>query len=221
MIDDRIPGSSKLFASRRSRPNVSSVLVSTPESNAIRMSSDLTADDLLALQDAKDFELVDGKLVERETGNISSGIAAYLTGLISIFCRKNHLGWVCGSDGGFIFLRDGKENVRRPDISFFKSGRLPPGRGWAQGYERIAPDLAVEVLSPNDLASEVDVKIEEYQTVGVRLIWVINPISRTVTVFRNNGTVARLHEADQLDGEDVLVGFICSIAEILEVVPAE
>jgi len=186
----------------------------------IRSNVDLTVDDLLGLPSAKDFELVDGQLVRREMGNISSEIAGYLCGLISIFCRKNRLGWVCGSDGGFIFQRDGKDNVRRPDISFFKSGRLPAGQSRAQGYERIAPDLAVEVLSPNDLASEVDVKVEEYLTVGVRLIWIINPFSRTVTVFRLDGAMSRLHETDQLDGENVLPGFTCSIAEILEIAPA-
>lgn len=180
----------------------------------------LTAEDLLGLASSKDFELVDGLLVEREMGNIASEIAGYLCGLISIFCRKNRLGWVCGSDGGFIFQRDGKDNVRRPDISFFKSGRLPAGQSRAQGYERISPDLAVEVLSPNDLASEVDVKVEEYLSVGVRLIWIINPISRTVTVIRLDGSLSRLHETEQLDGENVLPGFTCSIADILEIASA-
>ncbi|MDB5392215.1 MAG: hypothetical protein JWM11_7861 [Planctomycetaceae bacterium] len=179
----------------------------------------MTSDDLLRLPNEKHFELIDGNLAERKTGNESSEIATYLGGLISLFCRKNRLGRVCGADGGFIFLRDGKENVRRPDISFFKSGRLPAGQSWAKGYEGIAPDLAVEVLSPNDLASEIDVKIEEYQTAGVRLIWIVNPTSRTVTVLRLDGSMSRLHEAEQLNGEDVLPGFACSIAEILELPP--
>lgn len=179
----------------------------------------ITPDELLQRPDEKDFELTAGALVQRKTGNESSEIATYLAGLIAIHCRKNRLGRVCGSDGGFIFIRDGKENVRRPDVSFFKSGRLPPGQSWAKGYELIAPDLAVEVLSPNDLASEIETKIEEYQTVGVRLIWVVNPPSRTVTVLRLDGSVSRLHAVDVLDGEDVIPGFTCSIAEILEVPP--
>jgi Uma2 family endonuclease len=190
-----------------------------PAENSIADSQILSSDELQILPDEKDFELIQGELVERKTGNESSEIATYLGGLIAIFCRKNRLGRVCGADGGFIFARDGKENLRRPDVSFFKSGRLALGQSWAKGYEHIPPDLAVEVLSPNDLASEIEVKIEEYQTVGVRLIWVIDPASRTAMILRLDGSVARFHEADHLDGEDVLPGFRCSIAEILEVAP--
>jgi len=181
---------------------------------------DLAATDLLILPDEKEFELIDGQLVKREMGNISSGIAIYLGGLISIFCRKNHLGWVCGADGGFVIAQAGKESVRRPDISVYKVGRLPPGQGWASAYELIAPDLAVEVVSPNDLATEVETKIEDFQSAGVKLIWVIHPVNRIVTTYRLDGRVTRLHESDQLDGEDVLPGFSCSIAETLEIPPS-
>jgi Uma2 family endonuclease len=80
------------------------------------------------------------------------------------------------------------------------------------GYIRISPDLAVEVLSPNDLAYEVDQKVEEYFSVGVRLIWVINPEKRTVIVYRPDGTATKLSEKDTLEGEEVLPGFSCSIS---------
>jgi Uma2 family endonuclease len=80
-----------------------------------------------------------------------------------------------------------------------------------KGHVRIAPDLAVEVVSPRDLAPELDEKLEDYRKAGVRLVWVISPESRTVTIYRGDGSVSRLHEDDVLSGEDVIPGFRCEV----------
>ena len=72
---------------------------------------------------------------------------------------------------------------------------------------KIPPDLAVEVVSPNDTAYEVDEKLEDYRSVDVPLVWVINPNSRTVKIHRGDGSVSYLHEADELSGENVIPGF--------------
>jgi len=200
---------------------MSPVFEAEVDSKPLSDRSDMAVEDLQRLSEEKDYELHDGQLVERNMGNEASETALNLGALINLFCRKHRLGRVCGADGGFIVLRDGKESLRRPDISFFKRGRLPPGQGWATGYERIPPDLAVEVLSPNDLVYEVDAKLEEYLRLGVRLIWVVHPATRIVTVIRLDGTTSRLHATDELQGEDVLPGFACSVAEIFEVAPAD
>jgi Uma2 family endonuclease len=106
--------------------------------------------------------------------------------------------------------------VRKPDVSFLCSGRLPGNRP-ARGYDAIPPDLAVEILSPRDLASDIDMKVEEYLRAGVRLVWVVNPDARTVRIHRADRTITGLHEGDELSGEDVLPGFACKVAEIFEI----
>jgi Uma2 family endonuclease len=83
-----------------------------------------------------------------------------------------------------------------------------------KGWARIPPDLAVEVISPNETAYELEDKLEDYQKVGVRLIWVINPKTRTVRVHRGDGSVSYLHEDEELSGEDVVPGFRCPVRAI-------
>ena len=86
----------------------------------------------------------------------------------------------------------------------------------------LAPDLAVEVISPNDLASEVNEKIDEYLSAGVSLVWVIDPDSKTVSVYRKDGSTARLRESDELSGEDVIPGFSCKVNDIFaDVMPPD
>ena len=82
------------------------------------------------------------------------------------------------------------------------------------GWLRIVPDLVVEVISPNDLAYEVDEKIEMFLKAGVPLIWVVNPDVRTIRILRADGSTAILREGDELSGESVLPGFTCPVASI-------
>jgi Uma2 family endonuclease len=81
------------------------------------------------------------------------------------------------------------------------------------GFIKVPPDLAVEVLSPNDLAYEVDRKVAEYFSAGVRLIWIVNPETRSVTIYRPDGTASKLNDRDTLEGEDVLPGFRCPVRD--------
>ena len=78
----------------------------------------------------------------------------------------------------------------------------------------IAPDLAVEVISANDLVAELDEKTEEYLAAGIPLVWVIDPEVRTVVIHRGDGTLAKLRENDDLTGESVIPGFHCKVAEL-------
>jgi Uma2 family endonuclease len=88
-----------------------------------------------------------------------------------------------------------------------------------EGWARIAPDLVVEVISPNDLAYEVDEKVEEYGRVDVPLTWVVNPHTRTVVVHRADGSISRLREGDELSGESVIPGFRCPVSAIFPPAP--
>ena len=93
--------------------------------------------------------------------------------------------------------------VRRPDVSFVKRGRLP-GDVSPDGWIKIPPDLAVEVVSPNDVVEELEAKLEDYQKAGIPLVWVIYPKRRKARVFRLDGTEVVLSEDDELSGEDII-----------------
>ena len=95
-------------------------------------------------------------------------------------------------------------------------GRFPNERV-PKGYIRIPPDLAVEVVSPNDLADHMDFKVEEYLEAGVSLVWVISPNAETVTVHRADGSVTKLHNTDELSGETLLSGFRCKVSDLFVV----
>jgi Uma2 family endonuclease len=169
-----------------------------------------TPQELLDRTDQKDYELVDGILWERSVSALSSFVAFRLGALLSDFCVRFGRAWGFGADCGYLLAPD---TVRKPDVSVVLAERLPAskiGTGWLA----VAPDLAVEVLSPGDLIYAVDAKIEEYRKAGVRLVWILNPEQRTARIHRIDGSVALLHEADTLDGEDVLPGFRCLLASL-------
>src|SRR5687767_3124919 len=118
----------------------------------------ITPDDLLKLPDSLDYELLDGRLVERHTGLESSEIAARLVGLLIIFLRDHRLGRAFGADASYQCFPDAPQKVRKPDVSFVRSGRFPGDRA-PTGHGKIAPDLAVEVVSPGDLSYEIEEKV--------------------------------------------------------------
>lgn len=173
-----------------------------------------TADEFLSLPDSKDFELVDGMLVERHMGSVSSWVGGQVYRAIGNFLDHDRQGWCWPADNGYQCFPDSPKTVRKPDVSFIRLGRLP-GERLPAGYVRIAPDLAVEVISPNDLAYEVDDKVLDYFAARVRLVWVVNPEARIVRVYRLDGTISQLTDQDHLDGEDVLPGFRCPVSQIL------
>jgi Uma2 family endonuclease len=175
-----------------------------------------TPEDLLALPEPVQYELVDGQLVERNMGALSSLIGLTLGHFMRAHCEPKH-GWVFGADCGYQCFPDDPNKVRKPDVSFVRRERLPGGP--PKGHIRLAPDLAAEVLSPNDLATEVETKVQEYLGAGVKLVWVVNPDLRTVRVHRADGSITGLSEHDELDGEDVLSGFRCRVGELFT--PAE
>ena len=174
-----------------------------------------TPEDLLSLPDAVNYELVDGNLVERNSGSESSVIAALIATVLNNFIRGKRIGLVFGADCGYQCFPDAPEEVRKPDVSVVASGRLP-GDKPPKGHTKIAPNLAVEVISPNDLAYEIEDKVAEYLAAGVKLVWVVNPASRTVRVHSgpNSGI---LRSDDTITGGDVLPGFECRVAEFFEI----
>ena len=172
-----------------------------------------TIEEFLALPDHKSYELVDGELVEVYVSNLSSWVGVKTSTMLANFSTGRRVGEVFGADSFYQCFPNRQDRARKPDVSFIRQERLP--ENWmADGYFTIAPDLAVEVLSPNDLVYKVQRKIREYLDAGVKLIWEINPEQRMILVHRANGTVTKLNESDTLSGEDVIPGFSCLVADL-------
>lgn len=176
----------------------------------------MTADELMDLpDDGHRYELVRGELRAMplrgwEHGCESIAIAASLAPHV----RRNRLGGVAGADTGF-WLTRGPDTVRAPDMAFVRRERLPAGAA-GRGYFDGAPDLAVEVISPNDRYSEVDEKIGEWLAHGTRMVLVVDTRRRSVTVHRPGQPVRMLGVDDMLNGEDVVPGWTMPVRDILD-----
>ena len=172
-----------------------------------------TPEDLLSIPEAKGCELVDGLLVERNMGAESTWITTRLARYLDVFCDANRLGWVFTGEAGYLCFPFAPTLVRKPDASFVRRGRLPGGLP-PTGHILLPPDLAVEVVSPNDLYYEVEREIHEYLRAGVPLVWVINPPTQVVRIHRPGGSLTDLEGQQELTGENVLPGFRCRVADL-------
>ncbi len=173
-----------------------------------------TPEDLLKMPDGDRYELVDGQLVEHNMSYWSCYVAGRLYARLNGFCEANQPGWVSGEGTTYQCFPDAPQRVRRADVSFIRLERMSLEQANAEGHTLIAPDLAVEVVSPNELLYEVHAKVQEFMRAGTRLVWVVNPQTRIVEVHRAHGQGAILREDDELDGEQVLPGFHCKVAEL-------
>lgn len=180
--------------------------------NAPLLQGTYTPDDLLQLSEPG-YELLDGHLVEKGMGAKASAVETALIMLLGPFVRAGRLGFVLGGEGGGFELFPGRNRVRKPDVSFIRRGRLPDDV-LPDGWVKIPPDLAAEVVSPNDKAEEVFAKAREWLGVGVRLLWVLSPASRTVFVLHPDGRAAWVGAGGTLGGEDVVPGFTCAVDDL-------
>ena len=174
----------------------------------------LTADDLLRLSsDGVRGELIRGVLSETmPTGREHGQIAANLTILLGVFVKPRKLGVLTTSDSG-VQLEHDPDTVREPDVAFFSAEKSPLDER-VTGYAQVAPDLAVEIVSPSDRLPAVNDKAMMWLRYGVRLVWVVRPDERRVDVHRDGHAVVTLTESGALDGMDVLPGFPCPVREI-------
>ncbi|MDZ4684324.1 MAG: Uma2 family endonuclease [Planctomycetaceae bacterium] len=172
----------------------------------------MTPEEFLKLPDRRFYELVDGQLVETNMSLEACCVAGQFIHYLIAYVNQHGLGHVFTSEATYRCYPDAPDKVRRPDVSFIARGRLSREQ-FAEGHCLISPDLVVEVISPNDLFYDVEAKVQEYRSAGVRLIWVASPRSRSVTVHRLDGSEDHFGEESQLSGEDVLPGFQMRVAE--------
>ena len=157
------------------------------------------------------WELVDGELVEMTpSSERSSNTGASIVALLFNHVVPNGLGRVYNSEGGFV-LFSGRQTVLAPDVAFVAAERVPQGDA-RDHFSRLAPDLAVEVLSPSDSLREARDKVAMYLAAGVRLVWLVDPLEQTVIVFRPDAAPETLDATMTIDGGDVLPGFSTPIA---------
>jgi Uma2 family endonuclease len=155
-------------------------------------------------------ELVDGVLVEKGMGFLESYLAGALIEILRGFVKPRHLGLVTAPDG---MVRLAPGLVRIPDVAFVSWARLPGRRVPREPIPDLSPDLAVEVLSESNTADEMARKRREYFAAGVRLVWQVAPLTRTVEVYTAPEQVTVLHEEDTLEGGAVLPGFALPLRE--------
>jgi Uma2 family endonuclease len=174
----------------------------------------MTADELWQLHiPDKRVELVRGVLVVRELPGYRHGeVAARLAKLLMDHADAHGLGDVVVGDTGFK-VASAPDTVRGPDIAFVCRDRLP--HPVPAGFAEFAPDLAVEVLSPNDRPGEVLAKVADWLNAGTTLVWVVDPVRRSARVYRQDGSESVIQADGDLSGEHVLPGFSAPLATML------
>jgi Uma2 family endonuclease len=163
----------------------------------------------------KGFEWVDGQAVEKPMGAQSSHVNRRLSTRLGAYVDDNDLGFVVDSECGFRIFPKKPRQIRKPDMSYIAKGRLPNNK-LPEGDVTIAPDLAVEVISPNDVAQEIELRISDLHSAGIRLLWIVYPNTRTIWVLRKDGSAVRLTEDQELTGEDVVAGFRVPVATLFQ-----
>jgi Uma2 family endonuclease len=172
--------------------------MTTPAAEAL-----LTAEEFARLVDPPGVrsELVRGRVVHMPPAKTDHGEVASEIGFhLRAFARMHGLGRVTG-EGGYLLFRD-PDTVRAPDTAFISSARLPEGRLRQAQYVDGAPDLAVEVVSPDDRDADVADKVADWLAAGAGRVWEVRPRTRTVTVHRRDGAPRTLGEGDTLSSED-------------------
>ena len=193
------------------RPSGRSVVIQDP-AEAVES---LTIEEFARLPEEGEYrsELVRGRIVRDQRPGARHGwLAGRLYVALDAWARESANG-IAAIETGFVLGDDPHPTVRGPDVAFIAAGRLGP-EGIPTGFWRFAPDLAIEVVSPTDRASEVHAKVLDYLDAGTRSVWVVDPDSESVTMYRSRRDVRVLAAGDRLEDAEVLPGFGLAIAEL-------
>lgn len=175
----------------------------------------ITGEKLLKMGDIGRCELVRGEITRMSpTGGRHGKIANWIATLLTNHVREQKLGDIYAAETGFYTQRN-PDTIRAPDTMFVSKERAAQISDPIKFLD-VAPDLAVEVLSPGDTWIDVEAKVDEYIQAGVRLVWVVDPDGQRIAAYRSSNDRTLLKATDQLSGEDVLPDFSVSIASIFE-----
>jgi Uma2 family endonuclease len=165
------------------------------------------------LPERKGYEYLEGTWVKLHMGNLSTELAFKLVRRLADFVDAENLGKVYPHEFAYQIWPNAPRRYRKPDGSFISWERLTPEAA-DQPFAHIAPDLAIEVVSPGDRGSDIEEKVQAYFDAGVRLVWVLFPKTRSVHVYRADGSAVRLVGDATLTGEDVVPGFSVKVSEL-------
>jgi Uma2 family endonuclease len=146
-------------------------------------------------------------------GGESSWIAGAIERRLGNFLENNQIASVFPQETAFAAWSENPYKVRKPDVMVFRRGRL--GR-LPRGLIKMAPDLAIEVVSPGDDAEKLAIKLQDYDRAAIQLVWVIDPVAREAHIFRRDERPEIVKDDATLDGEDILPGFRLNLKELFE-----
>ena len=170
----------------------------------------ITPADLLDMEGAGLYELVEGRLVEKPMGYLANKVGAKVSSRLVAYSEAGGGGDVLQEQSFQCFPHD-DDLVRRPDVAFIAAARVPACL--PRGHVRFAPDLAVEVISPTNTVLEMDEKLADYWSAGVPMVWIVNPDARLVRVHRPRQPILEYSGDDVLLGDPVLPGFAVAVRE--------
>jgi Uma2 family endonuclease len=161
------------------------------------------------------YEIVDGKIVEKEMGARDVEIAVTVVQYLGMFARTHRLGRALME---FIFRIDQARDLqRRPDVAFVSHAKWPVHRRVPDvAVWDMVPDLAIEVVSPSNSADQLQEKIHDYFKAGVVGVWVIYPRQQEVYMYASPTQIQVLQLGQELDGGDVVPGFRLPLAALFD-----
>lgn len=177
----------------------------------------MTAKELLEMPRGRfRYELIEGALKRMAPAGHDHGrIIMELAVPLGQYVKTAKLGKVYAAETGFR-IRSNPDTVIAPDIAFIRQERVE-AVGRVKGYWEGPPDLAVEVVSPGDTASEVEEKAQTWLEAGTNQVWIISPRLRTITIYRSPSEISTLTEKDRLDGGEVVPGFSIPVTDIFAI----
>jgi Uma2 family endonuclease len=177
----------------------------------------ITGEELFRSPDLGPCELVDGRIAPLSpTGRAHGRSEARLTARLLTYVESHDKGEVLTGEIG-IYIRRSPDTVRAADIAFISHGRLV--RCKAEGYLDVAPEIVVEVLSPNDRRGDLAGKIQDYFSAGVDRIWVLDSKQRCISVYRTPFDVQELRAGDVITDAELLPSFQLALGEIFNELP--
>ena len=173
----------------------------------------MTAEEFARITEIGRFDLIDGELIQMSpAGGYQGEIASQVVRALLNHSDARQPGKVYTAEASFVLARN-PDVVLAPDAAFVRAERLPPWEERA-GFLQLAPDVAVEIVSPSDRMTQVRRKIAKYLEHGMPLVFMVEPRRRTVTAFRPGREPRVYREDDVLDGDDVLPGFRLPVADL-------